>query len=156
MHSSLAQLGDYDGMSIDPQIMGAANITTRSSFSASRACVRAGKVCQISVDPAKYTMIQIETLTIRQQTTTLWLRQRTASLGAIFGVLSTAPLKHVGIILTEAPTILLANKNRLVGPIDLLAIRPAYCPAYVRLHCLVNCLPHWATATWLGNRPACR
>ena len=60
-------------------------------------------------------MIQIETLTIRQQTTTLWLRQRTASLGAIFGVLSTVPLKHVGIIPTEAPTILLANKNRLVG-----------------------------------------
>ena len=29
--------------------------------------------------------------------------------------------------------------------IDLLAMGPAYCSAYVRLHCLVNGLPHWAT-----------
>jgi hypothetical protein len=47
---------------------------------------------------------------------------------------------------TEAPTIPLANKNRPVSqPFDLLAIRPAHCSAYVRLHCLVNGLPHWAT-----------
>jgi hypothetical protein len=47
---------------------------------------------------------------------------------------------------TEAPTIPLANKNRPVGqPTDLLVIRPAHCSAYVRLHCLVNGLSHWAT-----------
>ena len=47
---------------------------------------------------------------------------------------------------TEAPTILLANRNRpVVQPIGPLATGSAYGPSYVRLHCLVNGLPHWAT-----------
>jgi hypothetical protein len=46
---------------------------------------------------------------------------------------------------TEAPTILLANRNRpVVQPTGPLAIEPAYTSSYVILHCLVNGLPHWA------------
>jgi hypothetical protein len=48
-----------------------------------------------------------------------------------------------GVVPTEAPTILLANRNRpVVQPIGLLAIGPAYSPSYVRLHRLANGLPH--------------
>jgi hypothetical protein len=44
---------------------------------------------------------------------------------------------------TEAPTILLANRNRpLVQPTGPLAMGPAYRSSYVALHCLVNGLPH--------------
>ena len=52
-------------------------------------------------------------------------------------------LAEPGAVPTEAPTILLANRNRpVVQPIGLLAIGPAYRPSYVRLHCLVNGLPY--------------
>ena len=52
----------------------------------------------------------------------------------------------MSLVPTEAPTILLANRNRpVVQPIGPLAIGPAYSPSYVRLHCLVNGLPYWAT-----------
>src|SRR2546421_12113374 len=51
---------------------------------------------------------------------------------------------------TDTPTLLLANRNRPVRqPIDLLAMGPAYCSAYVRLHCLVNNLPCWATGQFV-------
>jgi hypothetical protein len=51
-----------------------------------------------------------------------------------------------GIVPTEAPTILLANRNRpVVQPTGPLAIGPAYTSSYVILHCLVNGLPHWTT-----------
>jgi hypothetical protein len=38
------------------------------------------------------------------------------------------------------------QQSRWPTKIDLLAIRPAHCSAYVRLHCLVNGLPYYATA----------
>src|SRR2546421_1711423 len=50
---------------------------------------------------------------------------------------------------TDAPTLLLASRSRPVGrPTDLLAMGPAYCSAYVRLHCLVNDLPCWPTGQY--------
>src|ERR1700728_5372625 len=60
--------------------------------------------------------------------------------------------KSGGDVPTEAPTILLANRNRpVVQPTGPLAIRPAYISSYVILHCLVNGLPLGQIA---GNSPA--
>jgi hypothetical protein len=49
-----------------------------------------------------------------------------------------------GPVPTEAPTIMLANRNRsVVQPTGPLAIGPVYSSPYVMLHCLVNGPPHW-------------
>jgi hypothetical protein len=51
-----------------------------------------------------------------------------------------------GNVPTEAPTILLANKNRsVVQPTDLFAIGSTYSSSHIILHCLVHGPPDWAT-----------
>jgi hypothetical protein len=55
-------------------------------------------------------------------------------------------LGGLGLVPIEAPTILLANRNRpVVQPTSQLAMGLAYSSSYIVLHCLVNGLLHWAT-----------